>query len=629
MRGWPAAWLVSSAALFIPFVSIASSDSAVGVRAATPQEGQTATRIQTTDPSSPFELTLLRAATPDATPATVTSGSLDSKFQSFDGYSSTAPSETFWVRLRALTPFDPAGKVPVLIVRGGWHEQIEAFAGAPTVPSPAATSATAAASLPALTSASAASALPAPAAASAPAVAAGPAVPLQHVIDLAEFGGAHNSVFILPAALAAGQSLYARIYVKEDGKQSLRFSIGTLGPALARAAGHARMIALAVGALTSMSFGSLLIWFILKDRLFLLYPGIFLLQAVYLAYFSGEGFEWPLLSYARPIAAYTWNVAIALSGAAACLFIREIADLRHSSPRVYTIFGGLAWAFVILAFSNLADLIGWGGFVADIGNVLFLGSAVFTLIVAFLAWRKGNRAAGWFLIAWIMLETVTIATAIRLLLSRAEESEHLLYYVLPLSMMAAAILVALGVADRLREQRRALSDAERRAQTDSLTGVLNRRSLVERLEAACLRARARGLPIALLFIDLDHFKEINDSYGHAAGDACLRAIIGPIHAELRQSDVIGRYGGEEFVVILSSADMAAAHPIAERIRNRVAEVRVEGYGPPIRLTCSIGVASSDTLGVWGEHLIAQADAAVYAAKRSGRNRVQMAIAAAA
>jgi diguanylate cyclase (GGDEF)-like protein len=104
----------------------------------------------------------------------------------------------------------------------------------------------------------------------------------------------------------------------------------------------------------------------------------------------------------------------------------------------------------------------------------------------------------------------------------------------------------------------------------------------------------------------------------------LRAIIDPIHAELRQSDVIGRYGGEEFVVILSSADISSAGPIAERIRNRVAEVRVEGFGEPIRLTCSIGVASSDTLGVWGEHLIARADAAVYDAKRSGRNRVQIA-----
>jgi two-component system, sensor histidine kinase LadS len=180
------------------------------------------------------------------------------------------------------------------------------------------------------------------------------------------------------------------------------------------------------------------------------------------------------------------------------------------------------------------------------------------------------------------------------------------------------------VADRLRAQRLALTAAERRAQTDPLTGVLNRRSLIERLDAACFRARARGLPISLLFIDLDHFKQINDSFGHQAGDACLRAIIEPIHAELRQSDVIGRYGGEEFVVVLSSADAAAANPIAHRILERVAGVCVEGFGEPIRLTCSIGIAASDTLNVWGEHLIAHADAALYAAKRLGRNQVQTA-----
>jgi two-component system chemotaxis response regulator CheY len=188
----------------------------------------------------------------------------------------------------------------------------------------------------------------------------------------------------------------------------------------------------------------------------------------------------------------------------------------------------------------------------------------------------------------------------------------------------AAILVALGVADRLREQRLALSDAERRAQTDPVTGVLNRRSLIERLDAACRRAQARSLPIALLFIDLDHFKAINDTRGHLAGDAYLKAVITPIQSELRQSDVIGRYGGEEFVVILSSADAAAAHAIAQRIRLRVAELEVHGFGPPISLTCSIGVATSDTLGVWGEHLVARADAAVYVAKNAGRNRVQVA-----
>jgi len=245
--------------------------------------------------------------------------------------------------------------------------------------------------------------------------------------------------------------------------------------------------------------------------------------------------------------------------------------------------------------------------------------------VTFRAWRRGNRAAGWLLIAWALLEGFTIAAAMRFLHPTPEASSPLLYYYgLPLSMVAAAVLIALGVADRLRAQRVALTDAERRAETDPLTGVLNRRSLIERLDAAGARARARGLPIAVLFIDLDHFKQINDSFGHQAGDACLRAIIPPIHAELRQSDTVGRYGGEEFVVILSSADAVAAMPIAQRILERVAGLAVQGYGKPIRLTCSIGVAASDTSNAWGENLIAKADAAVYVAKRLGRNQVHMA-----
>jgi diguanylate cyclase (GGDEF)-like protein len=246
---------------------------------------------------------------------------------------------------------------------------------------------------------------------------------------------------------------------------------------------------------------------------------------------------------------------------------------------------------------------------------------------AYLAGRRGaNRPAGWFLIAWSLLCIFQIATAVRLLYTRADSAEGIVYYGLAPSMVAAAVLIALGVSDHVRQQSLALTDAERRAQTDPLTGVLNRRSLIERLDSACVRAEARKLPISVLFLDLDHFKQINDTYGHAAGDACLAGIIPPIQAELRQSDVIGRYGGEEFVVILYGADAAAAQPIAERICRRVADIRIAGHGAPIQLTCSIGVAASDTLEVWGQHLIAHADTAVYAAKRSGRNQVQLAAA---
>lgn len=539
------------------------------------------------DASDPEILMLDPAAGADV--QAITSGALDARFSPFDYRTARRRGGEFWLKLRWSDGSAPEG-VPALLIHKGRHLQVQLFAN------------------------------------HGGAIAGGGSAiaALPRATTSPSFSGLHEAVFILPRWPASGEVLYAHVTPGGRGAEQLLFSRSTLENTLARSAEHARMIALAFGALAALALGSLLIWFVLADKLFVLYAALFALQALYIAYLSGQGFEWPLLRYAAPLMSHAWNVPAALSGAAACLFVREIADLKRFAPRSYRVFGWLATAFVVLAFANLADLIGFGWLVAMIGNLIFVGAAVFTLVAAFLAWRRGSRAAGWFLIAWTLLEAFTIATAIRLLVAEPEGAEALLYYGLPLSMVVAAAFVALGVADRLREQRVALTDAERRAQTDPLTGVLNRRSIVERLEAACARAQARGLPISLLFIDLDHFKEINDNFGHPAGDACLHAIIKPIQAELRQSDVVGRYGGEEFVVILSSADVAAARPIAERIRARVAEIKVEGFGTPIQLTCSIGVATSDMLGVWGESLIARADAAVYAAKKSGRNRVQIA-----
>jgi len=520
-------------------------------------------------------------AVPDATVSEVTSGSLDSRFTQSSFREPASRGEIFWLRIQSDGPLSTQ-VIPVLVAHSGMLHKFQVYAAGSASPRP----------------------------------------PAAHI---PEFGGARDIAYVLPAGYG---TVYVRVEPPGAGYGVPRFSISTLAKFLGEGASLARIITLTLGALGAMAVAALLMWIVLAEKTFLLYFTFFALEALWVAYFSGQGFDWPWLSAATPLTGYTWNVLSALSGVAACLFVREIADLRRSMPRNYTVFGWLASAFVLLALSNIIKLlVGYENLINGIGNVLFVGSAVYTLIVAFVAWRRGNRSAGWFLLAWTLLEAFTIAAAARLLLysGRADDHDRIVYFGLPLSIVAAAILIALGIADRLRDQRRALSEAERHAQIDSLTGVLNRRSLIERLDAACLRARARGLPISLLFIDLDHFKEINDSFGHPAGDACLSAIIPPIQAELRQSDVIGRYGGEEFVVILSSADTAAAHPIAQRILERVASVRVEGFGEPIALTCSIGVATSDMLGVWGEHLIAQADAAVYAAKRSGRNCVQIAM----
>lgn len=531
-------------------------------------------------PAAAFEVTALPAAQGTADVADVTDGSLDARFGPYDYVESRMSAPAFWLRLRATEGIAAGNTLPALRVRQGRHLTLQVYrAGAD---------------------------------------ASGP-LPVAAVQSA--FRGEQTVLYALPGGLPADTPLYVRIAAEGRGAEALQFGLAPFNEALAQGAEHARMIALAFGALMSMALAAFVIWFVLQERLLLLYATLFSLQAIYIAFLSGQGFDWPGLTFTRALHAHAWNVPAALSGAAACLFAREIADLRQFSPRIYRVFGWLAIAFIVLGFANFAHLVGAGGLVAPIGNLIFVGVAIFTLVVAFLAWRRGNRAAGWFLIAWGLLEIFTIATAASFLVGNAEPLVH---YGLPLSMVAAAILVALGVADRLREQRLALSDAERRAQTDPLTGVLNRRSLIERLDAACRRAQARGLPIALLFIDLDHFKAINDTRGHLAGDACLKAVITPIQSELRQSDVIGRYGGEEFVVILSSADAPAAHAIAQRIRLRVAELQVEGFGSPISLTCSIGVATSDTLGVWGEQLVARADAAVYVAKNAGRNQVQVA-----
>jgi diguanylate cyclase (GGDEF)-like protein len=527
----------------------------------------------------------LRALAPGDThpaPEAIASGALDDQFQPF----SKAPGHThwrdYWLRVSPQDPPSVDG-IPVVImnVTRALHADLIAYRE-------------------------------------------GKVVALPLVAKLSAFLGARDLVFTLPEGVSATQPLYAHVTSSSTRQQFLSVSSSALEDTLTQGTERARMIALAFGALMAVSIAALLIWFVLKDALFILYATMFSLQALYVSYLSGQGFDWPVLSYAVPIDSFAWNVPVALSGAVACLFTREIADLRHFSPRVYRVFGWFAIAFVVITAANVAKFVGFEGVVNDIGNIMFVIAAVFTVVVCFLAWRRGNRAAGWFLIAWCLLEGFTIAAALRFLATSKVDSDALYYYGLPLSMVAASILVALGVADRLRAQRVALSDAERRARTDPLTGVLNRRSLIERLEAACVRAKARGLPIALLFIDLDHFKQINDTFGHQAGDACLRAVIDPIHAELRQSDVIGRYGGEEFVVILSSADAAAATPIAQRILERVADVRVAGFGNPISVTCSIGIATSDTLGIWGEPLLAQADAAVYIAKRSGRNQIHLA-----
>jgi len=137
-------------------------------------------------------------------------------------------------------------------------------------------------------------------------------------------------------------------------------------------------------------------------------------------------------------------------------------------------------------------------------------------------------------------------------------------------------------------------------------------------------ANARGEPAALLMADIDHFKKLNDGFGHAAGDAALRHLAQIFRATLREGDIASRIGGEEFALWLPTASLTVAAEIAERIRRRTAEATMTWAGADLRMTCSVGVAAyPETVG-HPDNLYAAADAALYRAKEGGRNRVELA-----
>lgn len=175
--------------------------------------------------------------------------------------------------------------------------------------------------------------------------------------------------------------------------------------------------------------------------------------------------------------------------------------------------------------------------------------------------------------------------------------------------------------DALLKLQRAHEELAILAATDSLTGCANRREFETRGAAEVARAKRSGAPLSFIAIDLDHFKEINDRYGHKAGDEVLRAFVDLVKKTLRPSDVVGRLGGEEFALILTDAARDGAAMTAERLRQLVERRTVSYAGHEIRFTASVGVAQYGVDGSVYDEVIEAADRRMYRAKQLGRNRV--------
>lgn len=183
----------------------------------------------------------------------------------------------------------------------------------------------------------------------------------------------------------------------------------------------------------------------------------------------------------------------------------------------------------------------------------------------------------------------------------------------------------LHLMDQLVAAREALRDL---AMHDALTGLWNRAAIMDMLEEELMRARRQGMTLGLVMFDLDHFKSINDTYGHPAGDAVLREAARVIGSTIRSYDIAGRYGGEEFLMVLPGCDEVTAMSHAERLRKSLSRLVVKTEQAEIGFTASFGVVVAGREGeASAGELIQAADDALYRAKAAGRNRVEFATAA--
>jgi diguanylate cyclase (GGDEF)-like protein len=161
---------------------------------------------------------------------------------------------------------------------------------------------------------------------------------------------------------------------------------------------------------------------------------------------------------------------------------------------------------------------------------------------------------------------------------------------------------------------------EEQATTDGLTGLVNHRTFQERFSAMLGRADRLKFPVSLILTDIDHFKKVNDTYGHPVGDEVLRRVAAILAGSARKIDIVARYGGEEFAIVLEATDRAGARQLAERIRVDVSQQVFQSSKGSFKATLSLGVASYPDDATAKDVIIARADQSLYAAKHGGRNQ---------
>ena len=420
----------------------------------------------------------------------------------------------------------------------------------------------------------------------------------------------------VPANLLASAPILLRFEPSPTLSAPVRFQLQSWNEYLRRDAQWLVFASACFAAMLAMVLMALCFALMLSDMTYAWYAGYILCYMLIQGIPTGFLFhplEWRWLSGMAPLAGPT---AVALSVAFASLFMTRFCELQRYAPLLRVPIVALAVGMIQLVLMRCSQI----ALLVDVAQVLLnpllmIGAALL-LLAAIVAAVRGSRQAWFFLAGWTPLLLLTAMTS-----AQVNGALPQLDWLNDASVAGGAfeaIVLSLGLADRalgLRHDRdivRALADH------DALTNVLNRRAWTER--ASTLLTNGPPRPIALLFLDLDHFKLLNDRQGHHAGDRALIAVAQALATELRPSDLLGRYGGEEFVALLDGTTPQQAMPVATRLCRRVHRLEIPAGDESMLLSISIGVAIRQD-GDDVASLVERADRAMYEAKLNGRNRV--------
>jgi len=406
------------------------------------------------------------------------------------------------------------------------------------------------------------------------------------------------------------------------------------------------------GAMLVIAAYNLLLYFALRERNYLNYVLFVVSMALLMATLTGFSFRylWP--------EATSWNdraILVSLSAVLgfAAVFSRRFLRIREISVALDR------GAVVLIVASVLAALM---AFVASYSLVihllipLIIAACFYGLAAGIYAWYCGQITAKYYVVAWsmLLLGGITLALSKGGVLPSNTFTDH----AAQIGSLFEVVLLSFALAQRINVERKLRFEAQsetlettRRhnfeleervqlrtrelevanlrlselSQTDGLTGLKNRRFLDEALLSEVERARRTGRMLAVVMVDIDHFKPVNDTHGHAVGDDCLKMVGEVIASGLRwPSDIAARYGGEEFALIIPDTSAEGALTVVERIRETIRSTPVSTHGLSLTLTVSIGVYATHVGSeVTPEHLLERADQALYDAKNSGRDQTRI------